>query len=406
MRVFFKQIAKYEVYECNMTRFLIRKFVANHAKTDDPKVRTAYGKLSGIVGIVCNLVLFGAKIFIGILSSSVAIVADAVNNFTDAASSVVSLVGFRLSEKPADKEHPYGHGRYEYLAALGTSVLIIVIGIELLKSGIEKILNPSIIVFNFPLGAILIISIAIKLWMMMFNRYAGQKISSKALLAVSIDCRNDVLATTAVLVSAVLSHISGVDLDGWMGVGVSVFILTSGFGIVKDTIDPMLGNAPNPEYIESIKTKILSYDGVLGVHDLIVHDYGPCRKFASVHVEMAAEDDVIQTHDVIDGIERDMLEETGLHLIVHFDPVVTNDENTQKLRKLIEHVVTQIDGSLTIHDLRVVDGSAKTNLVFDCVAPYEIKISDEKLKEMIEDKVKQINSEYNCVITIDKSCEN
>ncbi|MBR5505853.1 MAG: cation transporter [Clostridia bacterium] len=389
-----------------MTKLLIRKFVANHDETADPKVRAAYGKLSGIVGIVCNILLFAAKIIIGIMSSSVAIVADAVNNFTDAASSIISLIGFRLSEKPADKEHPYGHGRYEYLAAMGIAVLIIVIGIELFKSGIEKILNPAIIVFSFPLGLVLILSIVLKLWMMAFNRYAGGKINSKALLAASADSRNDVIATTAVLVSAIFSHIFGVDLDGWMGVGVSIFILTSGFGIVKDTIDPMLGNAPNPEYIESIKTKILSYPGVLGMHDLIVHDYGPCRKFASVHVEMAAEEDVIETHDVIDNIERDMLEEIGLHLIVHFDPVVTNDTSTQNLRRLIEDVVTQIDASLTIHDLRVVQGSTHTNLVFDCVAPYEIKISDSTLKELIEEKVKGINSEYNCVITIDKSSAN
>ena len=389
-----------------MTKLLIRKFVANHDDTTAPEVRAAYGKLSGIVGIVCNILLFAAKIIIGIMSSSVAIVADAVNNFTDAASSIISLIGFRLSEKPADKEHPYGHGRYEYLAAMGIAVLIIVIGIELFKSGIEKILNPAIIVFSFPLGLVLILSIVLKLWMMAFNRYAGGKINSKALLAASADSRNDVIATTAVLVSAIFSHIFGVDLDGWMGVGVSIFILTSGFGIVKDTIDPMLGNAPNPEYIESIKTKILSYPGVLGMHDLIVHDYGPCRKFASVHVEMAAEEDVIETHDVIDNIERDMLEEIGLHLIVHFDPVVTNDTSTQNLRRLIEDVVTQIDASLTIHDLRVVQGSTHTNLVFDCVAPYEIKISDSTLKELIEEKVKGINSEYNCVITIDKSSAN
>ena len=389
-----------------MTKLLIRKFVANHDDTTAPKVRAAYGKLSGIVGIVCNILLFAAKIIIGIMSSSVAIVADAVNNFTDAASSIISLIGFRLSEKPADKEHPYGHGRYEYLAAMGIAVLIIVIGIELFKSGIEKILNPAIIVFSFPLGLVLILSIVLKLWMMAFNRYAGGKINSKALLAASADSRNDVIATTAVLVSAIFSHIFGVDLDGWMGVGVSIFILTSGFGIVKDTIDPMLGNAPNPEYIESIKAKILSYPGVLGMHDLIVHDYGPCRKFASVHVEMAAEEDVIETHDVIDNIERDMLEEIGLHLIVHFDPVVTNDTSTQNLRRLIEDVVTQIDASLTIHDLRVVQGSTRTNLVFDCVAPYEIKISDSTLKELIKEKVKGINSEYNCVITIDKSSAN
>lgn len=389
-----------------MTKLLIRKFVANHDETADPKVRAAYGKLSGIVGIVCNILLFAAKIIIGIMSSSVSIVADAVNNFTDAASSIISLIGFRLSEKPADKEHPYGHGRYEYLAAMGIAVLIIVIGIELFKSGIEKILNPAIIVFSFPLGLVLILSIVLKLWMMAFNRYAGGKINSKALLAASADSRNDVIATTAVLVSAIFSHIFNIDLDGWMGVGVSIFILTSGFGIVKETIDPMLGNAPNPEYIESIKTKILSYPGVLDMHDLIVHDYGPCRKFASVHVEMAAEEDVIETHDVIDNIERDMLEEIGLHLIVHFDPVVTNDTSTQNLRRLIEDVVTQIDASLTIHDLRVVQGSTHTNLVFDCVAPYEIKISDSTLKELIEEKVKEINSEYNCVITIDKSSAN
>ncbi len=389
-----------------MTKLFIKKFVKNHDDTTDPKVRAAYGKLSGIVGIVCNILLFAAKIIIGIMSSSVAIVADAVNNFTDAASSIISLIGFRLSEKPADKEHPYGHGRYEYLAAMGIAVLIIVIGIELLKSGIKKIFNPGSIVFSFPLGAVLILSIALKLWMMAFNRYAGYKINSKALLAASADSRNDVIATTSVLVSAIFSHVFSVDLDGWMGVGVSIFILTSGFGIVKATIDPMLGNAPNPEYIERIKAKILSYPGVLGMHDLIVHDYGPCRKFASVHVEMAAEDNVIETHDVIDNIERDMLEEIGLHLIVHFDPVVTDDKNTQNVRELIEDVVTQIDELLTIHDLRLVQGSTHTNIVFDCVAPYEIKISDSKLKEMIEAKVKEINSEYNCVITIDKSSAN
>lgn len=386
-----------------MTEFLIKKLIKNYENTDNASVRSSYGKLSGVVGILCNIILFAAKIVIGIISSSVAIMADAINNFTDAASSIISLLGFKLSEKPADAEHPYGHGRYEYLAALSVAVLIIVIGIELLKSSARKIFNPEVVIFSIPLACVLAISIIVKLWMMIFNKKISVKIKSQALLATSADSRNDVIATSAVLAATILSHLSGFDLDGWIGLGVSAFILISGFGLVKDTIDPMLGSAPDAKFIEAIRDKILSYPGVLGMHDLMVHDYGPCRKFASVHVEMAAEEDVISSHDVIDNIETDFFQNDGLHLIVHYDPILTKDSETRDIRRQIENVVKEINPLLSIHDLRIVPGTTHTNLIFDCVSPYEVEIPDKELKQIISEKVKLIKAEYNCVITIDKS---
>lgn len=386
-----------------MTQLLIKTFIKSHEKTDNPTVRAAYGKLSGIVGIGCNFLLFIAKIIIGITCSSVAITADAINNFSDAASSIINLLGFKFAEKPADAEHPYGHGRYEYISALSVAVLIIVIGVEMFKSSVDKIIHPHVTLFSIPLILVLAASVAVKLWMMFFNKILSKKINSKALLATAADSRNDVISTLAVLIAATISHYSGFDFDAWIGLGVSVFILTSGFGLIKDTIDPMLGSAPDSVLIEKIRNKILSYPGVLGMHDLIVHDYGPCRKFASVHVEMAAEGNVIESHDIIDNIERDLLSEIGLHLIVHYDPIVTNDTVTGNIRKKIENAVKEINPLLSIHDLRIVPGTTHTNLVFDCVSPYEVNIDDKELKKIIAEKVKEIDQKYNCVITIDKS---
>ncbi len=385
-----------------MTGFLIRKFIKDHQNTEDPKVRTAYGKLSGTVGIVSNILLFFLKLIIGLISSSVAIMADAVNNFSDAASSVISLLGFKLSEKPADSEHPYGHGRYEYLSAMAVAVLVMIIGVELLKSSVDKILHPEPVAFGIPLIVILVFSIAAKLWMMVFNIKNGKAIRSKALLATAADSRNDVITTSAVLVAAIVSHFTGFELDGYVGVCVAVFILISGFGLIKDTVNPMLGTAPDPEEIEAIRKKIMSYPGVLGMHDLMVHDYGPCHKFASVHVEMAAEEDVLQSHDTIDNIERDFIKD-GLHLIIHYDPILTRDPITNDIRKQVELAVKWIDPKLTIHDLRVVPGPTHTNLVFDCVLPYEVHMTDKELKKAISDKVRQIDEKYICVITVDKS---
>lgn len=386
-----------------MTNLLLKAFIKDYSKTDNPQIRAAYGKLAGFVGIVCNSILFIAKVLIGTLSGSVSITADAVNNLSDASSSIVSLLGFKLAEKPADVEHPYGHGRYEYLSALSVAVLIILIGFELFKTSIGKIINPSDVNFSWVLVIVLLLSIIMKLWMMIFNKKLGKAIKSDTLIATAQDSRNDVISTLAVLIAAIVSEFTSLQLDGWIGLGVAVFILVSGFGLIKSTLDPMLGRAPDAEFVKKIHDKIMSYDGVLGVHDLIVHDYGPCRQFASVHVEMAAEDDVLKSHDVIDNIEYDFIDDLGLNMIVHYDPIVTKNEVIKSMRYEISQIVKTINDSLTIHDLRVVPGVTHTNLVFDCLANFDLGMSDYELKCAISDAVKSVHPEYNCVITIDKN---
>ncbi len=385
-----------------MTQFLIRLFVKDYQNTDQPRVRTAYGKLAGMVGIVCNLILFGLKILIGTVSGSVSITADAVNNFSDASSSIISLLGFKLAEMPADKNHPYGHGRFEYLSAMMVAVLVLVIGVELFQSSVDKILHPQAVVFSVPLVIVLVFSIAVKLWMMLFNHKVGKKINSQSLLASAADSRNDVISTFAVLTASVVSEVTNLQLDGWIGLAVAVFILISGIGLVKETINPMLGSAPDEAEIKWIHDKLLTYPKILGMHDLIIHDYGPCRKFASVHLELAAEDDVFESHEIIDQIEQDFLRE-GLNLIAHYDPILTKDSEVLDIRRQVDVSVKSIDQRLSIHDLRVVCGKYRTNLVFDCVSPYEVKIEPENLKAMIGEKVKQINPSYSCIITIDNS---
>ena len=386
-----------------MTNFLVRKFVKNYKNTADNNVRTAYGKFSGIVGIVCNAVLFIGKIIAGTLSGSVAITADAVNNLSDAYSSVISLFGFKLASRPADEEHPYGHGRYEYLSGLMVAVFIMVIGVELFKNSVGKILHPEHVEFSLLSAGVLVFSILLKLWMMFFNKKIGALINSKTLKATAMDSRNDVVTTSAVLVAAAISHFTGVELDGWMGVAVAAFIMYSGFGLVRDTIDPMLGKAPDEEQVDSIRKKILSYKGVLGTHDLMVHDYGPGRQFASVHVEMAAEDDVIENHDVIDNIERDFLKNDGLHMVVHFDPISTKDSLVNELRTWISEQIKHLDSRLTIHDLRIVKGTTHTNVIFDCVVPHDMEIGEKEIKKFAANIVAEKYPNYYTVVTIDRS---
>ena len=386
-----------------MTELIVKRFIKNHKDTENPVVRAAYGKMAGIVGIVCNLILFAAKIVVGTLAASISITADAVNNLSDASSSIISLVGFKLAERPADEDHPYGHGRYEYLSALTVAVIILVIGVELLKSGVEKILSPEKSVLTIASIVVLTLSVAVKLWMMLFNRKIGKRINSGSLLATSADCRNDVITTLAVLAASIISHFSGFELDGIVGVAVAVFILISGIGLIRETINPMLGTAPDEEYVEKVKNKILSYEGVIGMHDLMIHDYGPCRRFASVHVEMAAEEDVLISHDIIDNIELDFKENEGLHLVIHYDPILTKNTLTNDIRAQVERAVKEIDERLSIHDLRVVPGTTHTNIVFDCLRPYGVDIRSKELVRLINEKVKEIDPKYNCVITVDKS---
>lgn len=386
-----------------MIEWLIRHFVKGYQYQNDPTVRTAYGKFAGIVGIICNVLLCTTKGIIGLLSGSISIVADALNNLSDAASNIISLLGFKLASKPADPEHPYGHGRYEYLSGLAVSVIIVVIGVELIQSSIDKILNPTPTEFNLTVAIILIMSILVKLWMTVFNRTIGKRISSTTLEAAAVDSRNDVISTTVVLLCAIVSYLTGIDLDGWVGVAVGVFIVYSGIQLMRETISPLLGKAAEPEVVAHIQKKIMSYPGVLGTHDLMVHDYGPGRQFASAHVEMAAEADPMESHDLIDNIEQDFKNDEGLIVTLHYDPIVTDDPEVKNLRNQINEMVKTIDPKLSIHDLRTVPGPTHTNVIFDCVKPADFTLSDDELKARISALVTEKYPQAICKITVDQS---
>lgn len=371
-------------------------------KTEIQK-RAHSGSIAGLVGIVCNTLLCIGKFIAGILSGSVSITADAANNLSDASSSIVSLIGFRLSEKSPDAEHPYGHARYEYISGFVVSILVIVIGIELLRSGIERIITPQPVEFSAVSAAVLGASIAVKLGMMFFDRSVGRKIGSQTLIAAAADSRNDCITTAAVLSGAIITHYTGVQLDGIMAVLVAGFILFSGAGLVRDAMDPLLGNAPSPELVESFRKKILSYPGVLGTHDFIVHDYGHGRTFATVHVEMAAEQDVIESHNIIDRIERDFLHIDGVNLLVHFDPVVTEGCSLADLRRELERIALLIDSRLSVHDLRLVSCPDCTKAYFDVVVPPDFSMTQTELTEEISRFVRQSHPDFRCIITVDSS---
>ncbi len=386
-----------------VTEFLVRHFVKDYENTQDARVRTRYGQMAGVVGIACNTALCLAKGVIGLAAGSVSIVADAVNNLSDAASNIVSLLGFKLASRPADPEHPYGHGRYEYLAGLVVAALVLAIGINLVISSAEKIVSPAPTEFSGALVAVLALSILVKLWMAAFNRTLGQRISSDTLAATAVDSRNDVISTAAVLACAVVSKVTGVDLDGWAGLAVGGFIVWSGVGLLGETISPLLGQAPTPELVEHIRTKIMSYPGVLGTHDLMVHDYGPGRQFASAHVEMAAEADPLQSHDLIDNIEQDFKEEDGMIVTLHYDPIVTDDPEVADMRNWINQAVKVIDERLSIHDLRTVPGPTHTNVIFDLVRPADLELDAERLKRRVNEIVHERYPRAICKITVDES---
>lgn len=353
-----------------MTQFLIKKFVRDPDNIADKTVRSAYGDLACLVGILCNVLLFAGKFLVGTLFGSVSIAADALNNLSDASSNIVSLVGFQLGSKPADEKHPYGHARYEYLAGLVVSVMILVIGIELGKESVGKILDPGEVSFSWLSVAVLAVSIAVKLWLSSFNRTIGDTIHSDTLIATAADSRNDVISTSAVLVAALVTHFTGfARLDGIMGLAVAAFILFSGVTLVRDTLDPILGAAPDPEEVVYIRQKAMSYPDVLGLHDMMIHDYGPGNRLVSFHVEMPAEGDVMALHDEIDRMEKDFFVHDGLTVTIHFDPVVTNDPHIAELRDFIEAKARELDPDVNIHDLRIVPGPTHTNVIFDCAAP-------------------------------------
>ncbi len=380
-----------------MTEILSRLFIQDYKNTDKPSVRFAYGRMAGLVGILCNVLLCVGKFLVGALSGSMSIAADAVNNLSDAASGVIGLLGFKLAEKHADSEHPYGHGRYEYLAGFIVAALILVIGFELLKDSVAKIISPSEVEFGLVSAGVLAFSIIVKLWLMLFYKKIGKKINSETLRASSADSRNDVISTGAVLVALTLSEFIPFQLDGIMGALVAVFILYSGIGLIKEAMNPLLGRAPSKEQAEEIRTRILSYDGVLGTHDLMIHDYGPDRQFASAHVEVSSDMTLTECHELIDGIERDFLK-NGLNLLIHPDPIVSgkgeiNDE--------ISDIIRDIDERITVHDIRVTKCGNSEKIIFDCVVPEECGIDRQTVGELISEALQKENADRRIVITFD-----
>lgn len=371
-----------------MTGFLLRTFVKNFENTNDPKVHSAIGKLAGAAGIICNILLFAGKLTVGLLIGSVSIVADAINNLSDASSSVITLLGFRLAQRPADEDHPYGHARYEYLSGLVVTVLILLIGLELVKSSIEKILHPAPVEVTLVTVIVLLCSIGIKFWMMRFYRSLGGRIHSTALQAASADSRNDVVATSAVLAGGLVGRFFGLNVDGYVGLAVAVFIFYSGVMTGKETISPLLGKQADEDLVEKIRGIILSHEKILGVHDLLVHDYGPGQCFASVHAEIGAGEDLLKSHDVIDDIENDVLEQLNVHLVIHYDPVVTDDAEWNEMRGITEKIVGEISQELSIHDFRLVKGDEHTKLVFDLEVPYSMNGQEQEIKRRIDEKLR------------------
>jgi len=385
---------------------LIRTFIKQHENTADKAVRTAYGNLACVVSVICNLLLFAGKTAVGTLAGSVSITADGLNNLSDASSNIVSLVGFKLGSRPADSEHPYGHARYEYLAGLAVSVMILIIGVELLKESFLKVLHPTAVQFGWLTVAVLIGSILVKLWMSLLNRRIGGIIHSETLMATAADARNDVITTSAVLLAAVLTSLTGFDrLDGIMGLGVAGFILYSGIQLVRDTIDPILGAAPDPELVEHIEQKALGYPGVLGIHDLMIHDYGPGNRLVSFHIEMDAKGDVMQSHDVIDTIEKDLLVQDGMIATIHYDPVVTGNAHVDEIRTFLKKQVKELEPAANIHDLRIVPGPTHTNVIFDCAVPAEYLADKQrrgaKLVGGLRSAVQQKWPDHFCVIKLE-----
>lgn len=386
-----------------MIEFLARVFIRHRDTLSPSALRQAYGQLCGAVGIGLNLLLFAGKLFAGTISGSIAITADAFNNLSDAGSSVVTLLGFRLAGRKPDPEHPFGHGRMEYISGLAVAGLILLMGVELGKSSLKKILSPEEIVSSPLVLAILAVSVAVKLYMFYYNRSIGKKIKSAAMSATATDSLSDAVSTTAVLIATLVGQLTGLNIDGWVGLLVALFILFSAYKAAKETLSPLLGQTPDPEFVERIDQIVLSYPEVLNVHDLIVHDYGPGRMMISLHAEVPANGDLLQLHDVIDNAEHRLKKELGCMAVIHMDPIITNDAHTDALRMAVAEKVKSIDPRLTIHDFRTVPGSTHTNLIFDVVVPYDVKLTADEVRRRIGALVKELDENYFAVVQVDNS---
>ncbi len=387
-----------------MIQFLVRRFVKNHEDTENPDVRTAYGILSSVVGIFCNVLLFGVKMTIGTLMRSMAVMADAFNNLSDAASSVIGFVGVKMANKPADKDHPFGHGRMEYIAALIVSFLVIEVGITFFKSSIEKIRNPEELAFSWISFIILALSVGVKLWLSVFNRVLGRRIDSKVMLATAADSMGDVITTTATLVSIIVCRFSGINIDGVVGLIVSIVVIMSGISIARDTLEPLIGKGVDPKLYGEIKELVESYDGIVGTHDLIVHNYGPGRSMASIHAEVPRDVDIETSHEIIDRAEREVSKKLGLFLVIHMDPVEVHDARVLAIKEKLGRVLHALDDRLTFHDFRVVFGKEQINLIFDLVVPFTYNEEEElKLSQQVMALMQEVDARYQCVITMDRS---
>lgn len=387
-----------------MTKLLVKLFIKDYENIHDQRVRTSYGILSGIVGIVCNVILFVVKLAVGILIKSVSVIADAFNNLSDAGSSVIGFIGVKLAGRPADKEHPFGHGRLEYIAALVVSFVIIQVSLSLFKNSFEEILNPEAVIFNPILIGILVFSIFIKVWLMLFNRKLGKRIKSSVMLATATDSLSDVLVTSATVVSAVIAGLTGWQIDGYMGLVVSVFVLIAGYKIAKETLMPLLGQAVDREVYNSITELVESYPNIIGTHDLIIHSYGPSHRMATIHVEVPNDINFEEIHDTIDRIERDVLEKMDIFLVIHMDPVEMNDVLVLEKKALVTDIVKSLDERASIHDFRVVRTEFQINLIFDLVVPFSYTPEEEqKLLAKVVEETRKHDSRLNCIITLENS---
>ena len=382
---------------------LVRLFIKDCDNVTDPAVRERYGILSGAVGIVLNLLLSAGKLFAGLMTGSISITADAFNNLSDAGSSVVTLVGFKLAGQKADDGHPFGHGRMEYLAGLLVSLMILLVGVELGRSSIGKILHPEEVDFSLVSTGILAASILVKLWMGQFNRGLGRKIGSAAMAATAADSISDAVATAAVLAGTLVNRFAHVNIDGWVGLAVAVFILRSGCGAAKDTINPLLGESPDPELVKQLRELVLSHPQVVGMHDLIIHDYGPGRRLCSFHAEVPQDADILDAHDAIDHIEREIKEKFGIETTVHMDPIATADEKVNQLRRQVADLARVVEPEMTIHDFRVVRGPTHTNVIFDAVVPHKCRLTDEEVLQRLRQAVSALDPTYQAVIQIDRA---
>ncbi len=388
-----------------VAEFLIKKFIINYQNIEEEKTRNAYVYLASIVGILCNLILSIIKISVGFISGSVSITADGFNNLSDMASSIITMVGIKLANRPADKEHPFGHGRMEYLSALVVAFMIMLVGVQFVKTSFERILNPVAVSFEIIPFILLLISLLIKLWLSRFNKFMGLKINSTALKAASVDALGDVFTSSCVLISFLAAKFTALPIDGYVGLIVSAAILYAGYSLIKDTISPLLGEAPDEELVKKIKQGVLSYDNIIGVHDLIIHNYGVGKCMASIHAEIPSNIDLVTIHEIIDSAEREISQKLNIYLVIHMDPMCIHDDKINKVKGEIQEILLKYKTIKSMHDFRITEGKDKINIIFDIeVNAYEVNTPDkeEELKGKLESDIKKLNPLYNCVITIDK----